>query len=127
MIVKVLMLSYVVHHASLQCVINANCILNEFVMNRLTNTVYNRIRSVREARKSDVFISRTPCNIRIKEGPAKTIKIAIDKKVVQKNVGIPIECEVCGNQLGYKNGDDYVFMNLIEEDGTCCIVCSKNE
>lgn len=125
MIVKVLMQFSVVHLASLQSVINANCSLYIFVMNRLTDTVYNKIRSIREARKSDVFVSRTPCNIRIKEGSEKSIKISIDKKIVQKNVGIPIECEVCGNQLGYKKDDDFIFMNLIEEDGVCYNVCSS--
>ncbi len=45
------------------------------------------------------------------------------KKDKKAFLGYPVVCEVCGNEIGFKHGDDYYLMNMIEEDGACCPLC----
>lgn len=103
-------------------VTSAKCTFLFMCSNRLKNTIYNKIRSIDEAKVSSVFITQAPCNFYVKAGPAKDILIRKDSKTIKENVGVPVECAVCGNQLGFKKGEDYILMNLIEENGVCYFV-----
>lgn len=89
----------------------------------MKDTIYNKIRSIEEAKISNVYETTTPCNCKIKEGPSKEITILVNKKPIKQNLGIAVECSICGNQLGYQKENTTIFMNLIEEDGVCYCVC----
>ena len=76
--------------------------------------MYNKIRKIEEAKKGNVFKTNCPCNVQVKEEDVKEVSILVNKKVVKENIGAPVHCAVCNNHLGYKTGNDYYLMNLIE-------------
>ena len=86
-------------------------------MNRVKAGPLAKVKKTYDHDSSDVFIAKTVFNcLTVKtQSAAGTIQEGEDVKKV--NMGYIVICKICGNEVGFWNGKEYLLMNLIEEDG----------
>ena len=66
---------------------------------------------------SNVFLAKKVYNCYVVGESSAQATVSDGNKKDHVRLGNPVVCSVCGNEIGFKSNNEYLLMNMIEEDG----------
>ena len=94
---------------------------------RVTEGLLSNVRRDYEKAGSHTFVARKVYNCYVVGANPIQATVAEGDKSQSLSLGHPIICSVCGNEVGFKKGNLFYLMNMIEEDGDIdSLLCNKH-
>ena len=79
--------------------------------------VWSNVHRKYEKEGSNVFLAKKVYNCYVVGGNSIQATVNDGHSTSQISLGYAVVCSVCGNEVGFENNDEYLLMNMIEEDG----------
>lgn len=87
------------------------------LISRVKNGILSNVNRKYEKDGSNVFLAKKVHNCYVVGESSVQATVSDGTKKNNVYLGHPILCSVCGNEVGFKSGSEYLLMNMIEEDG----------
>ena len=98
-----------------------------FFTSRVTKGLLSNVQRDYEKSGSHTFVARKVYNCYVVGVRPIQATVTEGDKSQSLSLGHPIICSVCGNEVGFKKGNLYYLMNMIEEDGDIdSTLCNKH-
>ena len=88
-----------------------------FFTSRVTKGLLSNVQRDYEKSGSHTFVARKVYNCYVVGVRPIQATVTEGDKSQSLSLGHPVICSVCGNEVGFKKGNLYYLMNMIEEDG----------
>ena len=87
------------------------------MIHRVKNGVLSNVNRKYEKDGSNVFLAKKVYNCYIVGENSVQATVSDGNKKDHVRLGYPVVCSICGNEVGFKSNNEYLLMNMIEEDG----------
>ena len=83
----------------------------------MKNGVLSNVNRKYEKDGSNVFLAKKVYNCYIVGENSVQATVSDGNKKDHVRLGYPVVCSICGTEVGFKSNNEYLLMNMIEEDG----------